>query len=299
MKIMKKIAAVTIAAAALFAFAGCAGESEDENNMLSVSGKKCSIDYTNEKPENYSRAFETLKTKHFDAVCKITQTVNSVAITKDNNGDGVLGFIFDLSQDNTTKLYNFTIAGTRYNVTKGETQVYVTKYINIDSKYLSAGSDFCGSDGKPAKKVETFNREDTAAQYIDYLGTTDTAGYEKLDGVEIDKTKAQASIWIDVIANDGTSKNRKGEAGSYTVKFYTSDPKRETSAAGSDTTYDKNDTAPTEAKKDIIPAADTGYDNATQNDLGFYANVYSNRTLTGSWELSDIEGSAEPIVYAE
>ena len=76
MKIMKKIAAVTIAAAALFAFAGCAGESEDENGMLSVSGKKCSIDYTNEKPENYSRAFETLKTKHFDAVCKIESTVN-------------------------------------------------------------------------------------------------------------------------------------------------------------------------------------------------------------------------------
>lgn len=297
MKIMKKIAAVTIAAAALFAFAGCAGESEDENGMLSVSGKKCSIDYTNEKPENYSRAFETLKTKHFDAVCKITQTVNSIAIPNDNNGDGVLGFIFDLSQDNTTKLYNFTIAGTRYNVTKGETQVYVTKYINIDSKYLSDGNNFCGSDGQPAKKVTSFNRKDTAAQYIDYL--VGPGGYEKLEGVKIDETKAQASIWIDVIANDGKSKNRTGEAGSYTVKFYTSDPKRETSAGGRDTTYDKNDTAPTAAKKVTISTSDTGYNKATQNDLGFYANVYSKRTLTGSWELSDIEGSAEPIVYAE
>ena len=152
MKIMKKIAAVTIAAAALFAFAGCAGESEDENDMLSVKGSGCSIDYTNES-DGYSRGFKYLKTNHLDAVCKITQTVNSVAITNDNNGDGVLGFIFDLSQDNTTKLYNFTIAGTRYNVTKGETQVYVTKYINIDSKYLSAGSDFCGSDGNKAKSV--------------------------------------------------------------------------------------------------------------------------------------------------
>ena len=294
---MQKIAAVTIAAAALFAFAGCAGESEDENGMLSVSGKKCSIDYTNEKPENYSRAFETLKTKHFDAVCKITQTVNSIAIDQNNNGDGVLGFIFDLSQDNTTKLYNFTIAGTRYNVTKGETQVYVTKYINIDSKYLSDGNNFCGSDGQPAKKVTSFNRKDTAAQYIDYF--VGPGGYEKLEGVEIDETKAQASIWIDVIANDEKSKNRTGEAGSYTVKFYTSDPKRETSAGGRDTTYDKKDTAPTAAKEVTISASATGYDKATQNDLGFYANVYSNRTLTGSWELSDIEGSAEPIVYAE
>ena len=296
MKIMKKIAAVTIAAAALFAFAGCAGESEDENGMLSVKGSGCSIDYTNES-DGFSRGFKSLKTNHLDAVCKITQTVNSVAITKDNNGDGVLGFIFDLSQDNTTKLYNFTIAGTRYNVSKDETQVYVTKYINIDSKYLSAGSDFCGSDGKPAKKVTLFNREDTAAQYIDYL--VGSGGYEKLEGVKIDKTKAQASIWIDVIANDGTSKNRKGVAGSYTVKFYTSDPKRETSAAGSDTTYDKKDTAPTAAREVTISASDTGYNKATQNDLGFYANVYSKRTLTGSWELSDIEGSAEPIVYAE
>lgn len=296
MKIMKKIAAVTIAAAALFAFAGCAGESEDENDMLSVKGSGCSIDYTNES-DGYSRGFKSLKTNHYDAVCKITQTVNSIAINKDNNGDGVLGFIFDLSQDNTTKLYNFTIAGTRYNVTKGETQVYVTKYINIDSKYLSDGNDFCGSDGKKAKTVESFNSEDTAAQCIDYL--VGTAGYEKLEGVKIDKTKPQASIWIDVIANDGKSKNRTGEPGSYTVKFYTSDPKRETSAGGSNTTYDKNDTAPTEAKKVTIPASHTGYNKATQNDLGFYANVYSKRTLTGSWELSDIEGSAEPIVYAE
>lgn len=296
MKIMKKIAAVTIAAAALFAFAGCAGESEDENEMLSIKGSGCSINYTNET-NGYSRGFKSLKTKHYDAVCKITQTVNSVAITEDNNGDGVLGFIFDLSQDNTTKLYNFTIAGTRYNVTKGETQVYVTKYINIDSKYLSAGSDFCGSDGNKAKPVTSFNREDTAAQCIDYFDGP--AGYTKLEDVEIDKTKAQASIWIDVIANDEKSKNRTGKAGSYTVKFYTSDPKRETSAAGSDTTYDKNDTAPTAAKEVTISASDTGYNKATQNDLGFYANVYSKRTLTGSWELSDIEGSAEPIVYAE
>ena len=297
MKIMKKIAAVTIAAAALFAFAGCAGESEDENGMLSVSGKKCSIDYTNEKPENYSRAFETLKTKHFDAVCKITQTVNSIAIDQNNNSDGVLGFIFDLSQDNTTKLYNFTIAGTRYNVTKGETQVYVTKYINIDSKYLSDGNNFCGSDGQPAKKVTSFNRKDTAAQYIDYL--VGPGGYEKLEGVKIDETKAQASIWIDVIANDGKSKNRTGEAGSYTVKFYTADPKRKTSASGMNTTYNETDNAPESTVTVQIPVSDTGYDKATQNDLGFYANVYSNRTLTGSWELSDIEGSAEPIVYAE
>ena len=272
MKIMKKIAAVTIAAAALFAFAGCAGESEDENDMLSVKGSGCSIDYTNES-DGYSRGFKSLKTNHLDAVCKITQTVNSVAITKDNNGDGVLGFIFDLSQDNTTKLYNFTIAGTRYNVTKGETQVYVTKYINIDSKYLSAGSDFCGSDGNKAKSVTEFNREDTAAQCIDYLGSAQTAGYKKLDGVEIDKTKAQASIWIDVIANDGTSKNRKGEAGSYTVKFYTADPKRKTSASGMDTTYNETDNAPESTVTVQIPVSATGYDKATQNDLGFYANV--------------------------
>ena len=296
MKIMKKIAAVTIAAAALFAFAGCAGESEDENDMLSVKGSGCSIDYTNES-DGYSRGFKSLKTNHLDAVCKITQTVNSVAITKDNNGDGVLGFIFDLSQDNTTKLYNFTIAGTRYNVTKAETQVYVTKYINIDSKYLSAGSDFCGSDGNKAKPVDKFNREDTAAQCIDYLDGP--AGYAKLEGVKIDKTKPQASIWIDVIANDGTSKNRKGDAGSYTVKFYTADPKRKTSASGMNTTYNETDNAPESTVTVQIPVSDTGYDKATQNDLGFYANVYSNRTLTGSWELSDIEGSAEPIVYAE
>ena len=134
MKIMKKIAAVTIAAAALFAFAGCAGESEDENGMLSVSGKKCSIDYTNEKPENYSRAFETLKTKHFDAVCKIESTVNlAKKDAKDdtnNRADGVMGYIFDVLQ-NDDGSYNFTIAGVRYNAYAQAVQAYVTVYKKV------------------------------------------------------------------------------------------------------------------------------------------------------------------------
>lgn len=132
MKIMKKIAAVTIAAAALFAFAGCAGESEDENGMLSVSGKKCSIDYTNEKPADFSRAFKTLKTKHFDAVCKIESTVNLAKeeTNKDNKADGVMGYIFDVLQ-NDDDSYNFTIAGVRYNAYTQKVQAYVTAYKNV------------------------------------------------------------------------------------------------------------------------------------------------------------------------
>ena len=151
MKIMKKIAAVTIAAAALFAFAGCAGESEDENDMLSVSGKKCSIDYTNENAEKYSRAFKTLKTKHYDAVCKIESTVNlakeDAKNDTNNRADGVMGYIFDVLQ-NDDGTYNFTIAGVRYNAYKQAVQAYITAYKNVGGgKYLSAGNDFCDKNG--------------------------------------------------------------------------------------------------------------------------------------------------------
>ena len=46
MKIMKKIAAVTIAAAALFAFAGCS-DADDPNEMITGSNKNYEIEYTN------------------------------------------------------------------------------------------------------------------------------------------------------------------------------------------------------------------------------------------------------------
>ncbi|MCI6815332.1 MAG: hypothetical protein MR876_02025 [Treponema porcinum] len=295
MKIMKKIAAVTIAAAALFAFAGCAGESEDENGMLSVSGKKCSIDYTNEKPENYSRAFETLKTKHFDAVCKIESTVNlAKKDAKDdtnNRADGVMGYIFDVLK-NDDGSYNFTIAGVRYNAYAQAVQAYVTAYKNVGGgEYLSAGNDFCDKNG-----VE-IGKEGCLASSEEFLVKTNS-GIKDLASKAIAKGE-KATIWIDLVCQDGNSTGRTGTEGDYVVTFYSQDPQRTTSAAGKDTTYKAENLDTIKLTSVTIPVTSTNYasikDKAAQTYLGFYANVYGGKTLTGTWELLDLEGAAEPV----
>lgn len=293
MKIMKKIAAVTIAAAALFAFAGCAGESEDENGMLSVSGKKCSIDYTNEKPADFSRAFKTLKTKHFDAVCKIESTVNLAKeeTNKDNKADGVMGYIFDVLQ-NDDDSYNFTIAGVRYNAYTQKVQAYVTAYKNVGGgEYLSAGNDFCDKNG-----VE-IGQEGCLASSKEFLSEMNS-GIIDLPSKPIAKGE-KATIWIDLVCKDGESEGRTGNEGDYVVTFYSADPQRTTSAAGKDTTYKAENLENIKLHSVTIPVASTNYasikDKAAQTYLGFYANVYGGKTLTGTWELLDLEGAAEPV----
>lgn len=295
MKIMKKIAAVTIAAAALFAFAGCAGESEDENGMLSVSGKKCSIDYTNEKPENYSRAFETLKTKHFDAVCKIESTVNltkeDAKDTKNDKADGVMGYIFDVLQ-NENGSYNFTIAGVRYNAYKRAVQAYVTVYKNVGGgEYLSAGNEFCDING-----VE-IGKPGCLASSEEFFPEAPSGIKTLAEEIEIAKGE-KATIWVDLVCQDGKSEGRTGTEGNYVVTFYSADPQRTTSAAGKNTTYGA-ELDDIELASVTIPVASTNYAKIKEKDaqsyLGFYANVYGGKTLTGTWELLDLEGAAEPV----
>lgn len=295
MKIMKKIAAVTIAAAALFAFAGCAGESEDENDMLSVSGKKCSIDYTNENAEKYSRAFKTLKTKHYDAVCKIESTVNlakeDAKNDTNNRADGIMGYIFDVLQ-NDDGTYNFTIAGVRYNAYTQKVQAYITAYKNVGGgKYLSAGNDFCDKNG-----VE-IGQKGCLASSKEFLSEMNS-GIIDLTSKPIAKGE-KATIWIDLVCQDNKSTGRTGTEGDYVVTFYRQDPQRTTSAAGKDTTYKAENLKDIKLHSVTIPVASTNYasikDKAAQTYLGFYANVYGGKTLTGTWELLDLEGAAEPV----
>ena len=295
MKIMKKIAAVTIAAAALFAFAGCAGESEDENDMLSVSGKKCSIDYTNENAEKYSRAFKTLKTKHYDAVCKIESTVNlakeDAKNDTNNRADGIMGYIFDVLQ-NDNGSYNFTIAGVRYNAYAQEVQAYVTAYKNVGGgEYLSAGNEFCDING-----VEIGQKGCLASSEELLLKTA--PGIKTLKEIEIAKGE-KATIWVDLVCQDGESTGRNGTEGNYVVTFYLQDPKRKTSAAGKNTTYEADNLEKIKLDSVTIPVDSTNYAiikaKAAQTYLGFYANVYGGKTLTGTWELLDLEGAAEPV----
>ncbi|HAC32040.1 MAG TPA: hypothetical protein DCF70_05380 [Treponema sp.] len=281
MKLSKVLIGSLFAAAMLGLFAGCA-EEEDANDMLKRSGDKCTIDYTNETT-GYSRGFESLKTRHYDAVCKISNTT-----TKNKaSGDGVMGYIFALTQ-NSDKTYNFGLAGVRNN--NGTVEGYVSYYKNIGAAYLSSGNNFADKNGILIGKEGCLAEEhDLTVHNVDgkdYSFVTIKSGA----GTSFD-------VWINVVANDGSSTGRTGDAGSYTVSFYNDDPLRTTSALGSNTTYGEG--GATAVKTYTIPASDTGLSEMTLLDLGFYANVYGASSLKGTWELSDIEGEGEPVEYAD
>jgi len=280
MKLSKVLLGSLFAAAMLGLFAGCA-EKEDENDMLKVSGSKCTIDYTNESATDYSRGFTSLKTKHYDAVCKIS---NETTKNKDS-GDGVMGYIFAISQ-NDDKTYNFGLAGVRNN--NGTVQAYVSYFSNVGAKYLNSGNNFSDINGVKIGDAGCIATEHDITKAA--LGSTSWKTLKTNAGKSFD-------VWINVVANDGTSTGRTGDAGSYTVSFYNSDPLRTTSALGSDTTYGEG--APSEIASYTVPASDTGLTAMTKLDLGFYANVYGSSTLKGTWELSDIEGEGEPVEYED
>jgi len=272
---LKKTIIASIACIALvFGFAGCA-EVEDENEMLKVSGSTCTIDYTNETT-GYSRGFKTLKSKHVDAICKISNETTALK----TNGDGIMGYIFALTQ-NTDKTYNFGLAGVRNN--NGTIQGYISYYTGVSGSTLSSGQDFADANGKVAGETGSTA---TCTDYTNPVFSTIKSNAGKT-----------FDVWINVVANDGTSTGRTGEAGSYTVSFYTEDPGRTTSASGQNTTY--TNTGVTAVVEKTIPASATGLTELTQLDLGFYANVYASSHLKGSWSLSDIEGSGEPVEYVD
>lgn len=292
MKIMKKIAAAALASAALFAFVGCA-ETEDPYNMLSVSGKKCTIDHVNESPagsKTFNRGFKTLKIDHFDAVCKIETTVN----TTSDNGDGVMGYVFDVLE-NKDGTYNFSIIGVRYNVSKRKPEAYISRFTNVaGGDKLSAGNNFCDIDGK---EIVDGKPEASKAKETKILPTSGVYKELMTSALPLPADK-KVSIWIDLVYQDGESTNRTGTKGSYKVSFYREDPKRSTKASGKDTTYNVENLDDIRLISTVdIPVAETN-SNAIENGqtkLGFYANVYDGKTLTGTWELLDLEGAAEPV----
>ena len=158
-------------------------------------------------------------------------------------------------------------------------------------EYLSAGNEFCDING-----VE-IGKDGCLASSKEFLSKTNS-GIKDLASKAIAKGE-KATIWIDLVCKDGNSTGRKGTEGDYVVTFYSQDPQRKTSAAGKDTTYKAENLDTIKLASVTIPVASTNYAKIKEKDaqsyLGFYANVYGGKTLTGTWELLDLEGAAEPV----
>lgn len=168
------------------AFVGCATE-EDENDMISFSGSKGSISYTNEGSEN-SRGFVTMKTKHKSSDCLIK--VTNAKLVSSNSSP--MGYIFGLTQDKTTKTYNFGVVG--FSARGGTLNYYVDWCKNVNPATLSEGRDFLNMEGNNA-------------------GTPIVTTWTEINDIDIGN-KSDFSVYLDLEAKDD---------GSYTLQLYKAD----------------------------------------------------------------------------
>ena len=123
MKIMKKIAVAVFAGAMVFGLASCAS-GDDPENAIKGSGKKYSIDYTNEGSSIY-RAFSKTALEHAGAAVKI----DFLDVNADTKGAGVMGIIFDYYEKKDVKSFN--VIGVKTTDANGNLGFYVSRFENV------------------------------------------------------------------------------------------------------------------------------------------------------------------------
>ena len=257
MKIMKKIAAVTIAAAALFAFAGCS-EDDDPNEMITGSNKKYEIDYTNTTTVT-SRGYHPTAYKHAGAAVQL----DFLNVNSDTKEAGVMGLIFDLEEKDGVKSFN--VIGVRTADTEGGLSYYVSRFDNVtDIQAENFGTKLAENPAKETVYVKDF----TKAQ-----------GEKGTDS----KVTVYAYAIEEKATEDGTDSAKKAyKKDEFIYKVYLiNDKVANLDANGKLVDENKNaidlsDTSP-------VATIATGYTKLIQNKLAVYANVYGNKTLKGTW----------------
>ena len=259
MKIMKKIAAVTIAAAALFAFAGCS-EDDDPNEMITGSNKKYEIDYTN-TTEVTSRGYHSTAYKHAGAAVQL----DFLNVNKDTKEAGVMGLIFDLEEKDGVKSFN--VIGVRTADTEGGLGYYVSRFENVtDIQADNFGTKLKENPAKETEYVKTFG------------SATGVINEEKEDTITV-----YAYAIEEKATEDGTDSAKKAyKKDEFIYKVYLINNKvANLDANGKLVDENKN---PIDLSG-VTPAATiaTGYTSLTQKKLAVYANVYGKKTLKGTW----------------
>ena len=250
MKIMKKIAAITIAAAALFAFAGCS-DADDPNEMITGSNKNYEIDYTN-TTKDVSRGYHSTAYKHAGAAVQL----DFENVSKNVNA-GVMGLIFDLEEKDGVKSFN--VIGVKTNNANGELGYYVSRFENVtDIQAENFGTKLKENPAKETVYVTAFAKangvknaeKDTITVYAYAIEKLNTATQK----YEYEVYLLYADTQIGKLDKDG---NLVAEDG---------------------TAIDLSGVEPVAT----IPTEYTG-SQPTQRKLAVYANVYAGKTLKGTW----------------
>ena len=262
MKIMKKIAAVTIAAAALFAFAGCS-DADDPNEMITGSNKVYTIDYPNES-KDISRGYHSTAYKHAGAAVQLDFENASNTVE-----GGVMGLIFDLEEKDGAKSFN--VIGVKTKDANGKLGYYVSRFENVtDLQAVNFGTELAENPAKETKYapkgeatfgvatgVKNKEKDDTITVYA--YAIEEKATEDGTDSAKKAYKKDEFIYKVYLINNKVANLNADGKLVDENKKA-----------------IDLSDTSP-------VATIATGYTKLTQNKLAVYANVYKEKTLKGTW----------------
>ncbi|MBQ6782179.1 MAG: hypothetical protein IJP62_13280 [Treponema sp.] len=273
--------------AMVFGFASCKNADDDDpfnivqgsNNNYRV-GDKEETGYTNSTAET-QRGYDTTTFKHAGGLVQIN--FNDVSNLK---GNGVMGFIFDLHVDETTKNRDFFVVGLRAEDSSGTLWGYVSKFSNVsDTQAWNFGTG--GTDSKSGK-----NYAGNGAKEDEILITGTVTGTTKAS-----VNNNVATVYIDVVP---TVDSNNSTTGGFTVNILKSYAFQTEKVNGKFKGVDYNSSETAVIKAIDIPASKTGYAAGTdmsnmQNSLAIYANVYPGKTLKGTWKFESDYLNAETI----
>ena len=263
---------------------------DGKNNSAIGQIAKGTIDFTNNDANKYCRGIQLFSNKKKG----ITTKIELQNLTADTSNPGVMGIAFDFTQ-NKDKTYNFCLFGMRNNC--GHIQAYVTYYKNV------AEEDFTKENfGKPvvsdvANTDEQKDIEGWVAKNSAII--EESKGFVQLKDFTISNKSESLVVEIEALnSKEESSGNDEKIAvdanNAYNVRIY------EVPEDGNLTNFndlsnkkgaDKTTITSTAKAELAIPRAkvDATTDKAIQAQMGFYANVYGGKTLTGEWIIADMK----------
>lgn len=238
------------------------------NNIIDYTSKKnnttkaeatASINKTNDTSE-FIRGMRTFDRNKKGITAKI---VMENADTK----PGVMGIVFDMKK-NSDKSLNFVLLGVGYY--NNQPRTYIAVYKNV--------------------KEENFDKEDFGTGLT---GSTTTRS-DVLDFYYL-PTSLVSGTTLNVVVEIQALTEAEDSTNAYAVRYYEANDADLTTYVGlSDKAKGEASTVRNTNKKEVlIPRASVPNSTGTvQEQMGFYANVYSNRTLKGEWQVADIDHQA-------
>lgn len=286
---MKKITRILMGAvvAATLCFTGCMAADDflddeiikyDTKNQEDGAEAVGSVDYTNET-DSMKRTLRIMNFKKKDIALNVIME-NRLA------NPGLMGIIFNKT-DNKDGTINFILLG--YKAEGGGPIATLTAYKNISKEDFEA-KNFNAGEEPLANTQGSVYHSATGPASIDFFSGN---GWKDLGDSFVDGNNLK--VGFVVTAKEGDTP--------YEIRMYAGKTVDELNAIADAIASEENDDdgvigsqVPISITNAMLNRNDTS---KIEAGIGFYANVYANKTLKGEWRVADISHNPEGIIWED